>query len=133
MKALMLLLIPLLVPNFVLAKPQAIEVVRVRVGSEVKTSKSGLAIRFVELIEDSRCPKGTNCVWAGEGRIKISVRAEGRKVQTFELATTEGKNKIAFDGYELRFVELAPRPAANIRIDRTKYTATFEVGKSNQS
>ena len=45
------------------AKPQAGEIITVKVENEAKAAKSKLTVRFTELVEDSRCPKGTNCVW----------------------------------------------------------------------
>lgn len=35
-------------------------------------SVEGYDLKFIEVLEDSRCPKGVNCVWAGRVRIKIS-------------------------------------------------------------
>lgn len=30
-------------------------------------------IKFTELVEDSRCPPGSNCFWAGQVAVKINV------------------------------------------------------------
>jgi len=46
-----------------------------------------VSIEFVELISDSRCPKGVNCIRAGEAEVKIAVYKNGtfshEKVLTF--------------------------------------------------
>lgn len=117
---------------FTVATPKTGETLRVRVGTEGKAA-SALNIKFVELIDDSRCPKGTTCIWAGEGKIKLTISKPGRNSGTFELATTEGKNRISFGGYDVELVELTPQPAANVRLDRTKYTATLLVKRSGKS
>jgi hypothetical protein len=128
-----LLLVLVLVTMLSAATPQAGETLRVKVGTNAKAAKSGLNIEFVELLDDSRCPKGATCIWAGEGKIKLSITKPGRKGQSFELVTTEGNNSVSYAGYELRLIELTPQPAVNVRIDRTKYAATFVIGKSGKS
>ena len=39
-----------------------------RIGRKVTLRDTELKIRFVSVIEDSRCPKGVNCVWQGNAR-----------------------------------------------------------------
>lgn len=38
----------------------------------------GVKITFLEVLEDSRCPKDVNCVWAGQARIKIRIKEKGK-------------------------------------------------------
>jgi len=33
-------------------------------------------VTFVEVVEDSRCPEGTDCVWAGRAQIRVEVDGE---------------------------------------------------------
>lgn len=40
--------------------------------------RDGHAIRFVEIVEDSRCPTHTTCVW--EGRAKVAMEIDGTAV-----------------------------------------------------
>ncbi len=40
--------------------------------------RDGHAIRFVSVVEDSRCPQGTTCVW--EGRAKVAVEIDGTPI-----------------------------------------------------
>lgn len=34
------------------------------------------AVTFVEVVEDSRCPEGVECVWAGRAQIRVEVDGE---------------------------------------------------------
>ncbi|MFC7356260.1 hypothetical protein ACFQO1_01060 [Jejudonia soesokkakensis] len=43
----------------------------------------GYKITFIEVIEDSRCPEGVNCVWAGRVHIKISY-LNNKGAETFQ-------------------------------------------------
>jgi hypothetical protein len=34
-------------------------------------------IKFVEVLEDSRCPKDVTCIWAGRAKILVEITSEG--------------------------------------------------------
>jgi len=38
-------------------------------------------IEFIEVLQDSRCPKGVHCVWAGEVVILVDLYKDGKKVE----------------------------------------------------
>jgi hypothetical protein len=40
-------------------------------------------IKFIEVLEDSRCPDGVSCIWAGRVRIKVSYE-NNKGVETFQ-------------------------------------------------
>ena len=105
------------------------EKARIQVHREKRLPKSRMNIRFLELIEDSRCPTDTNCVWAGNAKIKIRVSKSGRSEEI--TLDTNGPKQYATtqDGYSVKLVGLTPVPRSNIRINRNGYVATFEVIK----
>jgi len=105
------------------------ETARIQVNKEKRLAKSRMNIRFVELIEDSRCPTDTNCVWAGNAKIKIRVAKNGRS-EVLTLDTNGPKQYVTTqDRYSIKLVRLTPAPASNIRINRNGYVATLEVIK----
>lgn len=103
--------------------------VTLRVGKQKKLSRSKLTIKFVSLVEDSRCPTGTNCVWAGNAKIKVKVTSARGESKIFELNTNLGAKGDVLGGYQFNLESLTPHPAVNIRIDKNGYTATFSVQK----
>ena len=105
-----------------------VETLRVQVNQEKRFVKNRLAIRFVELVEDSRCPVDTNCVWAGNAKIKIRVRGNGRS-HDLTLDTNGRNNSAIAEGYSIKLVRLTPIPRSNIRVNRMGYVATFEAVK----
>jgi hypothetical protein len=88
-------------------KPNVITLER----GETKTvSKGKLSIRFVEVVEDSRCPVNTQCIWAGNAKVKIKV-AKGRAAfVAHELNSNGEPNVIKTGGYEIRFSDLKSGP-----------------------
>jgi len=101
---------------------------KVQINKQKKFSKSNLTVRFVSLIEDSRCPKGANCVWAGNAKIKIEVGNGGKK-ETFEVNTNLGPKGSTYNGYSIELISLTPVPKQNIRINRNGYVATFAISR----
>lgn len=103
--------------------------IKVRVGNQTKASRSKLIVKFVSLIEDSRCAEGTNCVWAGNARIKVSIKKGSDPAETFEMNTNVGTDGVTYGQYAIYLTNLTPVPRANIRINRNAYTATFTISK----
>jgi len=108
---------------------QTAERVVLRVNKQKKLSRSKLTIKFVSLVEDSRCPKGTNCIWAGNASIKVKVSNARGESKIFELNTNTGAKGDTLGGYAINLESLTPHPATNVRIDKNGYTATFSVKK----
>ena len=53
-------------------------------GSSATLEGGKLAITFVEVLEDSRCPADVLCAWSGQVVVALRVAAEGAE-QTLEL------------------------------------------------
>ena len=104
----------------------------VKINEQKTVAKTKLQIKFVELVEDSRCPTDAQCIQAGSARIKIEVKNGKGAAKTFELAIGAKPESIAFAGYTIKLTDLNPHPASNIRIDRNGYTANFSIGKSGK-
>ena len=92
-------------------------------------TKDRLTIKFVSLVEDSRCPTDTNCIWASNAKINIKISKGKSAAKTFELNTNLEPQIITFAGYEIKLTNLTPAPATNIRINRNGYAATLTVSK----
>ena len=104
------------------------DTLKVQVNHEKRFARSKLSVRFVELVEDSRCPVDTQCIWAGNAKIKIRVSKNGRS-HDLTLDTNGPNQAVTAEGYTLKLVGLTPAPRSNIRINRNGYVATFEAEK----
>ncbi|HEX8369227.1 MAG TPA: hypothetical protein VF604_11855, partial [Pyrinomonadaceae bacterium] len=105
------------------------QTLRVRVNQQKSLTRNNLTIKFVALVEDSRCPEGTRCVWAGNAQIRVKITDARGRSQVFEMNTNTGVKGASFGGYAVNLTGVEPRPAANIRINRNGYTATFSINK----
>ena len=112
------------------AKAQAAESIRVQINHQVRAYRSGIKVRFVELVEDSRCPVDVNCIPAGNAKIRVEVSKLGRS-KSLELDTNSMKGAAIFEGYRFQLRKLTPEPRSNIRINRNGYVATINVSRTH--
>ena len=111
----------------IVASAQTGQSVLVCAGKQVTAKQSGLKVKFVEVLEDSRCPTGANCIWAGNARIKIEVTNKDGGEKTFELNTSSGPKGDQFDGWAVDLVTLTPYPSTKGAIDPKDYIAKLVI------
>lgn len=89
-----------------------------------------LAVKFVAVVEDSRCPKDAVCVWAGNAKIKLEVRKGRGAWKSVELNTNAGPSAATIDGYEIKLVGLDPYPGSGGSGEKPAYTAKIEIKRN---
>ena len=100
-----------------------------KVGERISISGADLSLRFVRVVEDSRCPASVQCIRAGNGRIELEARTGG-EVQFVHLNTFEGAKEVVVGGYRIRLNTLAPAPVASQPIPPNDYRASLVVTQS---
>lgn len=69
-----------------------------------KIASRDVILKFVEVLEDSRCPKDIVCVWAGRAKVKVAISGEhlylkeleltmGEKIKIFLVCSTVSRSK----------------------------------------
>lgn len=105
---------------------QTTESFTLNAGKQKTAKKSHLKIKFVSVIEDSRCPVGVNCIWAGNAKVKVKIIGI-RSSKEFEFNTNMGPKGDTFDGWSIVIDELTPAPVANKPLDPKSYKAKFTI------
>jgi hypothetical protein len=113
--------------SFSQAAPQD-KSITVKVDQEKVVPGTGIKVKFIELVEDSRCPVDVRCVWAGNAKIKLQF-SKGSDIETVGLNTLVKPRSYDFGGYTFELSGLAPRPRSNVRISRLGYVAALSVKK----
>ena len=89
------------------------------------------SLRFVSVVNDSRCPADVTCVWAGNAEVLIEANAGG-SIASLKLNTLGG-DKFPKDArhqhYTVGLVGLSPLPRKVSRIKTTEYEATLVIRK----
>jgi hypothetical protein len=102
---------------------------RLRARHQVTLKGEGLRIKFVEVMEDSRCPADVKCVWAGNAAVRLDVSIRGRGSKSPTLNTTGNSPPFDYRGYKIRLVELSPYPRSDRKIAAGDYVVTLLVNK----
>lgn len=111
----------------VVVSAQTGQAISVCVGKEVTAKQSGLKVKFIEVLEDSRCPTDANCIWAGNAKIKVEVTDKRGGKKTLELDTNAGTKREQFDGWAIELASLTPYPRTNGKIEPAKYVAKVVI------
>ncbi|EAY27727.1 translocation/assembly module TamB domain-containing protein [Microscilla marina] len=80
-------------------------------------------------VEDSRCPEGAQCIWAGNVKVNFKVGGFG-----FTLTKEAGKPELAqttINDYVVKLVEVTPYPSVGTTINKANYRAKVIVTKAN--
>lgn len=106
-----------------------------RMGQEVLIADQKLKIKFVSVTEDSRCPKGVDCIWAGNARVVVRLtKGTGKPIER-QLDTNPREESQAETGdlsnYQIKLVSLDPYPVADKPIAAQSYAATLVVTDKN--
>ena len=102
---------------------------KLKIGESAKAPRDGLKVHFDSVSEDSRCPKGVTCVWAGNAKILLKVETDTEKRANVELNTNINPKTSRYLEYELSLKELKPYPESNATIKSSDYEVTLTVRK----
>lgn len=90
-------------------------------------------ICFDSLIDDSRCPQGVECIWAGTALIKVSFH-ETNNTHILLMASLKGFHALSYtndttiNGYRIMFTDLKPYPNLDIQaLPQNKVVASFNI------
>lgn len=79
----------------------------------------GVTITFFEVLEDSRCPKDVDCVWAGQAKIKVRIKEKGvAPVEKVIIFDAIGKDIVLHSSKKtvIKAVRLLPYPNTSMAV-----------------
>jgi hypothetical protein len=94
--------------------------VKIALGETVTFKKA--TVKFLKVVEDSRCPSDVNCIWEGQAIVLVEVAQTGKETQQLELRYGKRINKriLSSEGYSLKGMSLSPYPSST-NIDKMDY------------
>jgi hypothetical protein len=93
-------------------------------GEQAVFSQHGLTLEFVRVVEDSRCPTDTTCVWAGEVKVQLSIRNNAAEAVKHEI--TAGHHATVGE-FRVIVVQVHPEPISTRTIAPDEYLVTIRV------
>ena len=94
------------------------QVFSIEVGESVDVIGEGLTVVYRELLADSRCPIGVQCIAAGDASIALDVTKEDSPPATLVLHTDDEPSAGAYLDYTVELVQLdrGPAPVARLKV-----------------
>lgn len=105
---------------------------QLKVGQTAFIGSENLNIKFLNVTEDSRCPKGAKCVWRGVAVINIDVFNGEDYLGQFELADYDiykYNSTAGAGGYSIKLLSLEPGTSISKTPALSDYVATLLVSK----
>ena len=95
------------------AAAQTKDTLSLSAGQQKQAGRGKLNIRFVSVLEDSRCPVRAVCVWAGNAKVRMEVSLQHKPAKAVELNTGLEPGTVKFEGYQIKIISVTPRPGEN--------------------
>ncbi|WP_437918465.1 hypothetical protein [Sphingobacterium sp. LRF_L2] len=108
-------------------------VIRIQEGEQFFLADEQFNVTFSQVLEDSRCPEGVNCVWEGIAAVELTLtgtytRPQTVKIATYNLPSKNYSSTCNFNHYTLRLLKLEPYPKERLKKGRTdRYTAFISI------
>jgi hypothetical protein len=99
-------------------------------GRKAVIGNENLHITFKDVLEDSRCPIGYRCFWAGNGAVLLKIEKNKSDILTDTVNTTLEPQSLYYHNYNIILKNLKPYPVAGSLIKKNDYVVTLLVEKT---
>ena len=98
------------------------------IGETAEIEGEQLQIKFLEVFEDSRCPRGVTCVWEGRVSclIEITYQESLHRITLTQPGLTDWPTKESFKQYQISF-DVEPYPEAGNEIPADDYLLVLRI------
>ena len=107
------------------------ETFSLRNGAQRTVVRGELTIKFVTVMEDSRCPVDVNCIWAGNAKIQVKVTDRRGHTKMMELNTNGEPKGDQFGPYAISLVNLTPKPTQR-KHTPSRYNARLSIQRERR-
>jgi len=98
-----------------------------KAGQTASITSEKVTVTFIAVSEDSRCPKGEQCITAGNARVLLEVAAGSAAPARIEFNLGRGASEAVVGTLEVTLVGLEPYPVAGRSIPAENYLASLSV------
>lgn len=95
-----------------------------------------LAVKFVDVAEDSRCPVGVECIWQGQVKIDLEIQRQDENPDTIQLTGLAGEpeqaEKAVGDLY-IRLTKVEPQPMKGSILTIFDYRITLTISRNTSN
>lgn len=108
--------------------------VDLKTGQTVSITGEDLAIKFLEVVNDSRCPSNVVCVWVGEVTVITEIAYRGSVYQKTLVKSGASGEYVStdFQEYEIQF-DVQPYPEAGKTVREEDYYLKLIVNRTGKT
>ena len=107
---------------------QQTKIYELKVGEEKALAGADFTVLLAAVPEDSRCPEGVNCIWAGTVAVEL-VFCGPKSEKSARLGTNSPPRVVKYRGRYLRVTGVSPRKVEGREIKPADYVVALEVSK----
>ncbi|MCK9525531.1 MAG: hypothetical protein WCS74_00440 [Dehalococcoidales bacterium] len=98
------------------------------IGQTAMIDGEELEIKFIEILEDSRCPAGAQCVWEGRvsARVEFKDSAGSYKMVLVQSGSDSGYVEESYKDYLISY-KITPYPQQNEEIEKQNYRLLLTI------
>ncbi len=100
---------------------------KLKAGQAASIRSEKITLTFVAVLEDSRCPKGEQCIVAGNARVLIEVATGSNAPERIELNLGRGDSEAAVGNLEVTLLDLEPYPVSGRPVRAEDYLASLSL------
>lgn len=95
-----------------------------KLGEEVQIGRERISVKFVDVLEDSRCPSNVTCVWAGNGKVQIQLDQDN-----IQLNTYLEPHEVSVENVNIQLLGLEPYPKYPRQFEKEDYRVRLLIKK----
>ncbi len=99
-------------------------------GQSASVTGEPFEIRFLEVVNDSRCPTGVTCIWEGEVTCLVEITYADSQNSMTLTQPGSGQGKTDFEEYSIEF-QVQPYPEAGKQIAKQDYRLQLVIDKKS--
>jgi hypothetical protein len=109
---------------------QAGETVVIALGETVEIASPKRTLTFTRVVQDSRCPRGVTCVWAGQAVVEVRVGGGEAPAEPVHLAVGTAAPETVAGALRLTALGLDPWPRAEAATRPEDYRLRLAIAAS---
>ncbi len=98
------------------------------IDQSARITSESMIVKFIEVTEDSRCPKGVECIWAGRVSCEVEIVKDGvsNRIILTQTGLTDNTEVYTYQNYTIVSYVL-PYPEAGKPIAKSDYRLSLTV------
>lgn len=98
-----------------------------KTGQERSIKSAGVRVKLLEVSEDSRCPQGVDCIWAGNVRVIVRISGDGRSPRRETLNSATDPRAVQIKRQYLSISKVMPPKIVDREIKPQDYVITLTL------